>query len=578
MNPDPLKNQKNESEKEPSSDSQPLPYFPEETWLQILYFLDLQSLARFSSVSQHGRLLAADNRLWKSFLGDLSSLGLENEKAVNYKELVKNKIIFDRRKAIFKKTHQAFLEPPPLSEEKNTSLSFHDTIVGKKTPMETFEAIVTNGTQGQLESFIIHLDAVEEKKNPPIGTLLRILQCALNNSPDTFKRVCQYIFTKYTLKEFITDKNLWLFAKFFQHKIPIEMFLINRYHPIFHAIDQEQWLLVEFFILFYPSCLGLAGTVSWPDTRIKTVIQHIFEKNLTLGMSLIPSCCFLDKKLSSEVKRLLAINLTEKHLPNFKRSAPFINLTQFEFEDYKPTTIKISPTHVHRTTYVYNYVSILDYYVDTFESQLEIADIRYKVYEVLVAHCQSIINNYIDKENNTVLHKAANLKLLRTCKLLLENGANPNKPNSQNETILHIISRHSWSDRRVDELNIFLPRLINDYAADLTKENKEGKTPIQIALEKLNTSLLKIFILQCHASKLITAGDIEASYNAQPDNQILANEKSALLLILHQQKKAEKRQLEYNIAAAGGITKPKEKNIQLDELDPNTSFMGIIKR
>jgi ankyrin repeat protein len=102
-----------------------------------------------------------------------------------------------------------------------------------------------------------------------------------------------------------------------------------------------------------------------------------------------------------------------------------------------------------------------------------------KVVRLLLEHKAEA--NSQDKKGRTPLHDAirgSGLKAdrLQMVQLLLKHGANANTRNHKQRTPLHLVSK------RPDLLDVL--RILLEYGPDLDAEDKDGKTSLQLSLDR----------------------------------------------------------------------------------------------
>jgi 26S proteasome non-ATPase regulatory subunit 10 len=97
--------------------------------------------------------------------------------------------------------------------------------------------------------------------------------------------------------------------------------------------------------------------------------------------------------------------------------------------------------------------------------------------------------NAKDQDHRTPLHRAAIRGHLFVAKLLLEANAHVNAVDSLGNTPIHLALEEDHAE--------FVIMLVKEYGADLTIQNKEGKTPLDIIT---NESLRQSIHLQLTSS------------------------------------------------------------------------------
>lgn len=108
------------------------------------------------------------------------------------------------------------------------------------------------------------------------------------------------------------------------------------------------------------------------------------------------------------------------------------------------------------------------------------------------------VNGPIDSDGETILHELMRMPsylepkeeevLLTQLSFLLKAGADPNIPNKQLETPLHLATRYDVTKKRK------IIQLLLHYGADTEKTNLNGQTPAHIAFDKGNHSTLKVLL------------------------------------------------------------------------------------
>lgn len=104
----------------------------------------------------------------------------------------------------------------------------------------------------------------------------------------------------------------------------------------------------------------------------------------------------------------------------------------------------------------------------------------------------AIINARLDKEENSMLHKAATYNKEELCRWLIEHGANPMQTNMLQATALHCAAA-SGADLTLQLLLSYMTQ------SSLEERDYYGNTPMHLAIKNAHASTVEI-LMKCGAS------------------------------------------------------------------------------
>ena len=229
-----------------------------EVILNILRFLDLQSLGRTARVSRSFKDWVDNDYLWLLLLKIFSP-------AFNKRVLNKYKT----------KYPEECLDVPFLKQPQENIIGKIGNVI-TRTPLKKLEDLSANDSSKELEKFLksdpnFSFTLPADKTSLISETCLKILNYAANNKdpqvfPQIFKYFNEHIFSIKSHDQYkkllLLANNRWILLKCIQQMVSLKIYLINldfngvahpnEEHIIFKAIESRNFSLVNFLITFIP--------------------------------------------------------------------------------------------------------------------------------------------------------------------------------------------------------------------------------------------------------------------------------------------------------------------------------------
>eukprot|EP00944_MAST-04C_sp_MAST-4C-sp1_P012559 g12559.t1 len=214
--------------------------------------------------------------------------------------------------------------------------------------------------------------------------------------------------------------------------------------------------------LYYKTILDVILEYHKTDPHFETVRQLLEEKGA--------KTCF--EVATGDVKHSVASILIEKYKKDYPKGTPFVVACQFgKLEDVKwllannPEVVN----HLGKDSEGAEFTGLWVGHTDIVKLLLE----------------QGADPNKKNKYGITPLHQAAREGHTEVCKLLLEKGADPNKAKNNGSTPLHWAAYDGHTE---------VAKLLLDKGADPNIANKWGLTPLHYAADKGHTEVVKLLL------------------------------------------------------------------------------------
>jgi ankyrin repeat protein len=123
-----------------------------------------------------------------------------------------------------------------------------------------------------------------------------------------------------------------------------------------------------------------------------------------------------------------------------------------------------------------------------------------EIVRVLLGHSADVHSK--DKTGSTPLSNAIFFGRLKgdhaqIVQLFLEHGANPNTRNNKHQAPLHLVSSPHLSRGLVLSVRLEIVRILLAHGADVDAEEKEGRTPLQVALAEKDGEMVQLLSAYC---------------------------------------------------------------------------------